>query len=385
MPRRHRADPADPASIAARLDERVSAHSAADPFEEVLALLVARAAQTSSRRGFLSGADPQAERLEGLREAARRWPTAATLVAPSALPADALREAGALLAGFEPDPTALSAAFEHLASRADRAHKGQFFTPSGVAGAMAALLAPAPGERVLDPACGAGGLLLATLAREPAAEVWGFDLDPRAARLARLGLELRGLPGQVFVADSLARSEGALEACLPPKWPGFDAVIANPPFAGDRGAAEGYALAQSGRAERELLFLERCIGLLRPGGRFALVLPHSALGSRAAAPARRWLLQQARVVGVVGLHRDAFQPHTGQKAAIVLGLRRARPRPPDPSEEIGFFVSERAGVDPRGRPLRAPDGAPSGDDLGEAVGGLAARLRVAAREEAAWA
>src|SRR5438105_15574022 len=64
---------------------------------------------------------------------------------------------------------------------------------------------------------------------------------------------------------------------------GFDLILTNPPFAGEvreRHVLDGYDLSR-GRdcIERDVIFLERCVELLRPGGRLAIVLPHNKVAA----------------------------------------------------------------------------------------------------------
>ena len=183
-------------------------------------------------------------------------------------------------------------------------------------------------------------------------ETWGFDVDGRAVRVARLIAAASGDdPKRIARADSLRREGGVGDA---------DVVVTNPPFAGDV-AYEGYALAKLGRrAERDALFVERCIEMLRPGGRLAIVLPHNKVAARAWGGLRRWLVERARVFAVVSLPRATFLPHTSQKAVVVLAKRRAEattsPRE-DAKERVFFAVSERAGKDAAGEPIfRAGEG-----------------------------
>ncbi len=68
----------------------------------------------------------------------------------------------------------------------------------------------------------------------------------------------------------------------------------------------------------EQLFVERCIQLLEPGGRMAIVLPDSILGSPGLGYIRQWLLQETRIVASIDLHQDAFQPNTGVQTSILI-------------------------------------------------------------------
>ena len=96
------------------------------------------------------------------------------------------------------------------------------------AGMDAALLAAAcdaaPGSRVLDVGCGAGGALLAAAWRRPEAQFTGLERDEAAVALARRNVEANGMTGVTVVQGDVAAGFRALAL------PVFDAVICNPPF-----------------------------------------------------------------------------------------------------------------------------------------------------------
>ncbi len=341
--------------MVARIEELVVAGSGADAFELVFSLVAAKLAlrtlpePAAGRRGI----------ARGIKEARRRWPgldVATSLDAPDGV----LQAVAELLDGASlgAEAEGLDAVFEQLATRVGKGDKGQYFTPRHVVDWMVKVLALRQGDRVVDPACGSGAFLVHARA-SARVETWGFDLDLRAVRVARLlAVATGGDPARIVRADSLDRSG---EARLPD---GIDVVLTNPPFAGDV-HYEGYALGSLGRrVERDALFVERCIGMLRPGGRLAIVLPHSKVAARAWAPVRAWLLSEARILGVVSLPRETFLPHTSQKAAVLFAERRPRKlalSAVDPAERVVFAVSQRAGKDTAGEPIfRAGADAASG-------------------------
>lgn len=386
-------------SVAARLEEILSAHSGEEPFEEGYKLLVAKLAQEAAGEPWRVGVGeraPAAALDRWLAAAAARWPG---LLAPrtrTALGRVELERLTALFDGLHlgaADGVGLDALFEQLVTRAAKGEKGQYFTPRHVVAEIVLMLEPRPGEQVVDPACGSGAFLFHAARGCSRLGLWGFDLDARAVRVARAMLVSAGrAPDDVQRVDSLQRraEPGArrppLEALVwarRPRWQGFDLLLTNPPFAGDVGAAFAgqYELGRHRRVERDALFVERCVELLRPGGRFALVLPHNKLGGARWAFLRQWLLERTRLVAVLGLGRHTFLPHTSQKACVVIGVKRRRPRPPEPSEEILFFVSERDGKDARGRLLLRPSGGGVDHDLGEAVAPVRERLAALRREE----
>ncbi len=365
MPKRHAYRAGDWHSVALRLDEIISASSGEDAFEEALKLLVAKLAHERGElgQGFL---DDEARVLEQgnrlLRQAAGHGliePDAKLhLRAPELVRcADVLRSVRLL----DQDLVGLDAIFEFMVNKAAKGQKGQYFTPRHVVAEVVRMLQPSARQWVADPACGSGGFLRHALLAAPGCRVWGFDQDARAVRVARVMLAATGKDGsQVTRADSLAL-DGAdsIESLMRAhtlKFRGFDMILTNPPFAGDVGALPGYQLTRGKRVERDVLFVERCVGLLRPGGRLAMVLPHNKLGGQAWTYLRKWLVERLRVVAVLGLGRNTFQPHTGQKACVLIGQKRARPMAAAPDEEILFFISERDGKDARGRLACAPDG-----------------------------
>ncbi len=310
--------------MVARIEELVLASSGADAFELVFSLVAARLAERANGESDRKGTRGRGRDVRGgrgaiedaLREVARRWPgldASASLDVPDPV----LETVGELLdrMALAGDAEALDAVFEQLVTRVGKGEKGQFFTPRHVVDWIARALLLEKGERVIDPACGSGAFLVHARA-QAAVETWGFDVDGRAVRVARLLAAASGDdPARIVRADSLRREGGAGDA---------DAILTNPPFAGDV-AYEGYALAKGGRrAERDALFVERCVEILRPGGRLAIVLPHNKVAAAGWSGLRRWLLEQARVFAVVSLPRETFLPHTSQKAVVVFAKRRAR-------------------------------------------------------------
>lgn len=368
MARRHVARSGDWDSLALRLDEILSAAGGEDPFSEALKLLVGKLlheqeqqpANRGAKPGFLpADAGSRVAALNALLSRARqRWPGILATEAGTALSESGLSRCAELLADWSllsADLVALDAIFEHMVSRAAKGEKGQFFTPRHVVAEVVKMMQPRPQERVVDPACGSAGFLRHALKQAPGCTVFGFDLDARACQVARVMMAASGqAPGAIQRADSLCRRPSH-QALLPtveglmraqqPDFAGFDLVLTNPPFAGDVGPeyAADYALASSRRVERDVLFIERCVQLLKPGGRLAIVLPHNKVGGKSWAFVRHWLLQQVRVAAVLSLGRNTFQPISTQ------------PGPPAPSEEVLFFISERDGKDERGRSVYGSD------------------------------
>ena len=81
----------------------------------------------------------------------------------------------------------------------------------------------------------------------------------------------------------------------------------------------------------------------------AIVLPDNIFGSKDNEILRRWIYDKCRVVGVVGIPRNAFMPHTAVKTSILFLQKREKKR--NSSEDIFFGISELPGKDSRGNLL----------------------------------
>jgi type I restriction enzyme M protein len=101
--------------------------------------------------------------------------------------------------------------------------------------------------------------------------------------------------------------------------------MTNPPFAGtvkERDVLRLYKLAEKNgrwvnKIGRHILFLERSLQFIRPGGRMAIVLPQGLLNNTNAGYIRRFVIDEARILAVVGLHVNTFKPHTGTKTSVL--------------------------------------------------------------------
>ncbi|MEM3448957.1 MAG: N-6 DNA methylase [Thermoproteota archaeon] len=105
----------------------------------------------------------------------------------------------------------------------------------------------------------------------------------------------------------------------------FDILMTNPPFAGtvkERDILRLYELAEKNgrlvnKIGRHILFLNRSLQFIRPGGRMAIILPQGLLNNRNAEYIRRFIIDNARILAVVGLHGNTFKPHTGTKTSVL--------------------------------------------------------------------
>jgi type I restriction enzyme M protein len=300
---------------------------------------------------------------------------------------------------MDADRDAIGDAFEVFIGPALRGSEGQFFTPRNVVKMMVEILDPKPGEKIIDPACGSGGFLIGALEHvwrqlrnqakrkgwtekqlfkreiEVATDCFrGIDKDAFLAKVCKAYMALVGDGrGGVFCANSLSRPE---------EWPHglrekarfgvFDIVMTNPPF-GNKIVVKGDAILSqydlgykwnrdkaTGRLERtstihedqppQLLFLERCLQLLKPGGRMGIVLPESILGNPSYEHVISHILENTRLIAVITMPESLFKTSgkggTHTKVCTLLLAKEKTKKPYD------IFMAEAkwCGHDSRGNP-----------------------------------
>ena len=68
---------------------------------------------------------------------------------------------------------------------------------------------------------------------------------------------------------------------------------------------------------RDILFIERNLQFLKPGGRMAVVLPQGRFNNASDKALREFVADHGRILAVVGLHGNVFKPHTGTKTSVL--------------------------------------------------------------------
>lgn len=268
-------------------------------------------------------------------------------------------------------------AFEYLINKSSKGEKGQYFTPRYVIDMCVKMLNPQEHETLINTAAGSCGFpvhgifhvwehimkeeglskshLFITEKKPPRCEtyvqekVFAIDFDEKAVCVGRT-LNLIAGDGQTNVLhlntldyerwDEKTKGE-AWTDIYGEGWKklrklrlakdqnrdfGFDVLMANPPFAGDiketRILAK-YDLAKKSTGKyqtavgRDILFIERNLSFLKPGGRMAVVLPQGRFNNSSDKDIREYLAAHCRLLAVVGLHGNVFKPHTGTKTSVL--------------------------------------------------------------------
>lgn len=395
------------------LEDTVLATAGVSAFEEIFKLIFAKLwdefdkSESDTMEFRTTTASPQAQyqRLNGLfKRAIAQWPGIFSEgdnfeLTPEALVAVA--SAFQTKKFFDADLDIIDAAFEYMINPEQKPDKGQFFTPRPVVKMCVKMLNPKPDEYILDPACGPGGFLIHSLYwvgerylaprykkdikdrkfRYANSRLFGIDFDGRLARVAKAMMLIAGDgKANVYRVNSLDSREWKNNpVSFAIKDGSSDLVMTNPPFAGKITQPEilgGYDLAYKGdhtkhkrvsRLTRDVLFIERCLRFLKPGGRMAIVLPQGNLNNRRAEYVRQFALQRARILAVVGLHVNTFKPFTGTKTSVLFLQKWGEDQQPLEDYPILMAVNEKPVKDSSGNYIfkKGPDGAPLVDEQGK--------------------
>lgn len=191
------------------------------------------------------------------------------------------------------------AAFEALIDRLlDGAGRpGTSTTPPELAEIMVDLTGPGDGG-VFDPACGAGGVLVAAGARGRR-PVLGQDLDPSLARLAAVRLAVRGIPSRIAGGDTFHDPVPLPEAPA--------VVVCHPPFA-ERAwgqetltADDRFTFGLPPKGEPELAWVQVALSAAAPGGTTVVVMPPAAASRPSGRRIRRELVARGALAAVISL------------------------------------------------------------------------------------
>jgi type I restriction enzyme M protein len=198
---------------------------------------------------------------------------------------------------------------------------GEYYTPRAVTLFMTDMIAPRLGESVLDPACGTGGFLTATIesvrskyVKTPADEellqqcIHGVEKKAMPHLLCTTNMLLHGIevPSQIRHDNTLARplrDYGPRDR--------VDIILTNPPFGGmeEDGIEQNFPATYRTRETADL-FLLLIVHLLKLGGRSAVVLPDGSLfGEGVKTRLKEHLMEECNLHTIVRLPNSVFKPY----------------------------------------------------------------------------
>jgi type I restriction enzyme M protein len=225
--------------------------------------------------------------------------------------------------------------------------------------------------------------------------LFGFDFDPDLKKAARMNMVMAGDGhANIFHLNSLAYPGGdkldeltkAKEAVNKSIVLGkdkkvkfefgdargkFDLIFTNPPFGAkipindpailskfDLGhkwkknaAGEWDKTIVSNSEPPEILFIDQCWQLLKPGGKLAIVLPDGILGNPNTEYVRAWILSKFRVIASIDLAVEAFLPQVGVQSSLLFLQKKTDEEilGREQKYEIFMAIAEKLGKDRRGQ------------------------------------
>mgnify|MGYP000858836484 CR=1 FL=1 len=258
--------------------------------------------------------------------------------------------------------------YEYLLSEITSAGKlGQFRTPRHIIQLMCELVDPKLGDTICDPACGTGGFLLGAYQHIITAHTskenlitdengltrgqlgdkltddrqwkqlkektfYGYDVDESMVRIGLMNLMMHGISSpNIEQKDTLSKKYDEDNR--------FDVIMANPPFKGSIDKGDINESLSLPTTKTELLFINRIIKSLKIGGRAAVIVPDGVLfgSSNAHKQARKMLLEDCELQGVISMPSGVFKPYAGVSTAILIFVKGGE------TEKVWFYDMDSDG------------------------------------------
>ncbi|MDD6649739.1 MAG: N-6 DNA methylase [Subdoligranulum variabile] len=282
---------------------------------------------------------------------------------------------------------AVGEAFEIFIGPSLKGAQGQFFTPRNVVNMVIRMIDPDTDEKILDPACGSGGFLVESLRyvwgklEKKATELdWpeteieaekqkvaiknfrGIDKDNFLSKVAKAYLAILGDGrGGIHCENSLDNFKNWNPKTSEDIQPGtFDVIVTNPPFGkklsidsteilslydlGHKWKQESDGTFSKGeladKQPPQLLFIERCFQMLRDGGRMGIVLLESIFGMPKYQYVVNYIQTKAKILAIVTLPEDLFQPHTHAKCCVLICQKYDKGETFETCSDYDVFMSD---------------------------------------------
>lgn len=267
--------------------------------------------------------------------------------------------------------------FEDFLSETFRDDLGQYFTPTPVINLMVGILQPNVNDFIGDPACGSARMITHALdyvrkkefdqrvkendgstneinPDEPSKEfaqfrdnhLFGAEISRPIMQIARINMLMNDAQyTDLRVMDCLTPLESITDGImhgLPANsgfYPnGLTMILTNPPFGSkvidplvlqDFASRDGVTRRKGSSVSsvpQEVAFINRCLELLAPNGRLAIVLPDGVLANNSMQYVRDWILRWAKLKAVISLPQTTFTPFgAGIKTSVVFLEKREKP------------------------------------------------------------
>ncbi len=238
---------------------------------------------------------------------------------------------------------------ERFASDAGK-KAGEFYTPHKVSELVAKLAQPKSGDKICDPACGSGGLLI-----EAAKEVgdknfalFGMEVNGSTWALARMNMFLHQIDGariewcNTLTAPALVENDKLMK---------FNVVVANPPFSLDKWGAEEaesdiYNRFWRGippKSKGDWAFITHMVeAAIEKEGRVVVVVPHGVLfRGGAEGRIRQKMIEENILDAVIGLPGNLFPTTSIPVAILVFDKKREKGGLNENRKDVIFIDASR--------------------------------------------
>jgi len=288
-------------------------------------------------------------------------------------------------------------AYEQYTATYLKRKNGQFFTNRLVIDFLVQMIQPNSNDIVLDPAGGSGGFLTGVLRHvrhkiltgdgsdiskqrqldRHRTRLFMVEISNRLVKIAKTAMILNG-DGHTGMTqgDSLGVYSNFSETILAQCSRNTPTIIlTNPPFAGvgdgkitqkeilekyfvskkwftdDKGNFIPSEVISTEGVPPEMLFMERCVDWLAPGGKLGIVMPKGFLDTTTYRPARQYLLNHCKLLAVINCHKDTFQPYTGVRTSLIIAQKYRVGENTATDYEIFMGISKKIGQDSEGSPI----------------------------------
>lgn len=293
----------------------------------------------------------------------------------------------------------IGTAYEVYVASHLKGERGQYFTNRLVVNMMVKMASPTERDIILDPACGSGGFILTAmnyifdsidssarsstskevLKRNVVHQLFGVDISPKLVKIAKanmlLGKDGHGGIEHANSLDSVEKLSAHFNDLCGIGKPSI--ILTNPPFGSghDLRIKEPNILSQYKNGFQwevsdmgdiiytdklndrqgvapELLFLEKCLSWVKDDGIIGIVMAKGQLDNREAFAIRKTICRQAKILAVINLHEDTFEPFCGSKASVIF-LQKTNHVVPD--YRIFMAISNKVGQTSRGEAIFKKD------------------------------
>ena len=273
-------------------------------------------------------------------------------------------------------------AYEIFIGDSIKGQSGQFFTPQNAAKALVDMIEPSTESSIMDPTCGAGGFLIATLKYWQQSgkqchcdKLFGIDKDEYLTRLCKIHLAcMRQNTHNVKCSDSLSWDQ----TVLGPNNSAYDVILTNPPFgvniqAGAPETLSRFELAYKYKRDKngattktdalnlsvppQVVFMEQCVNIVKEDGYIGIVVPESMISNKKYSYVVKYIVDHCQIKAVIGMPDDLFKTSGkgGTHTKTCLLVLQKKMYTEKKAYEIFMAEAKWCGHDSRGRKIPNDD------------------------------